>query len=283
VLLLLPLIGKPLQAKYCGPYVVLKRLGEVDYVISTPDRRKIKRVVHVNLLKRYLSREMAEELMPNVNVVLSGKDATTTHDKVLLPDVLLDHLTVHQRQQLMTMLHEFQHVFGEQPGRTTLIEHSIQLVDGAKPVRQAPYRLHPEKLRSVNAEISDLLKAGIIEESESPWAAPIVVVPKSDGSGRLCTDFRRLNLLTVADPFPMPRIDSLLDKLGGAKFMTKLDMTKGYWQIPIAESSIPLTGFVTPSGHFQWRFMSFGLRNAPSTFSRLVRKLFKEMEEFCDA
>jgi hypothetical protein len=81
----------------------------------------------------------------------------------------------------------------------------------------------------------------------------------------------------------MPRVDTLLDKLGGAKYMTKLDMTKGYWQIPIAKEDIPLTGFVTPNGHFQWRYMSFGLRNAPATFSRLVRKLFQGMESFCDA
>src|SRR5688572_20635379 len=81
----------------------------------------------------------------------------------------------------------------------------------------------------------------------------------------------------------MPRVEMLIDKLGGAKFMTKLDLTKGFWQIPIEHNSIPLTGFVTPNGHFQWRYMSFGLRNAPATFSRLVRKLFADLDEFCDA
>src|SRR5678815_2764971 len=188
-----------------------------------------------------------------------------------------------KRQQLMTLLWEFQHVFGDKPGRTSVIEHRIQLQEGARPIRQAPYRLNPEKLRLVTTEIEDLLKDGIIEESESAWAAPIIMVPKPDGSGRLCTDFRKLNMVTVADPFPMPRVDTLLDKLGGAKYMTKLDMTKGYWQIPIAKEDIPLTGFVTPNGHFQWRYMSFGLRNAPATFSRLVRKLFADLDEFCDA
>ena len=174
-------------------------------------------------------------------------------------------------------------MFSDQPGQTTVIQHDIELIPGARPVRQTPYRMHPDKVRSVNLEIAELLRAGIIEESDSPWAAPILVVPKPDGTGRLCTDFRKLNAVTVPDPFPMPRVDTLLDKLGGAQFMTKLDMTKGYWQIPIGLQSIPLTGFVVPSGHYQWRYMSFGLRNAPATFSRLVRKLFMGMEKFCDA
>ncbi len=78
-----------------------------------------------------------------------------------------------------------------------------------------------------------MLEQGIIEETNSPWAAPILVVPKPDGTGRLCVDYRRLNNLTEPDPFPMPRIDALLDRLGGVTIMTKLDMTRGYWQVPI--------------------------------------------------
>ena len=196
---------------------------------------------------------------------------------------VLDHLDVEQRRQLSTLLVEFRDVFDDVPGKTTLVEHQIQLKPGSKSVRQVPYRLHPEKLRMVNQEIDELLKLGIIEESDSPWAAPILVVPKQDGTGRLCTDFRKLNALTVEDPFPMPRVDALLDRLGGARFLTKLDMTRGYWQVPIESSSVPYTGFVTPQGHYQWRYMSFGLRNAPATFSKLVRKLFQGLESFCEA
>lgn len=77
-------------------------------------------------------------------------------------------------------------------------------------------------------------------------------VPKPDGSGRLSTDFRKLNAVTVPDPFPMPRVEALIDK-----FMTRLDMTKRYWQIPISSESIPLIGFATPHGHYQWKFVSF--------------------------
>src|SRR6218665_3323649 len=148
---------------------------------------------------------------------------------------------------------------------------------------QTPYRLHPEKQRAVNTEIASLLEQGIIEETNSPWAGPILVVPKPDGTGRLFVDYRKLNNLTEPDPFPMPRIDALLDRLGGATIMTKLDMTRGYWQVPIASSDVSLTGFVMSQGHFYWRFLPFGPRNVPATFSRLFTKVFKGLEEFCEA
>ena len=164
-----------------------------------------------------------------------------------------------------------------------MIEHAIYLEANAKPVRQMPYRLHPERLKVVDSEISQLLREGIIEPSDSPWAAPIVMVPKADGSLRMCTDFRKLNSVTVPESFPMPRMESLLDKLGGARYLTKLDMTKGYYNIPIVAEHVPFTGFVTPHGHYQWKYMAFGLRGAPSTFSKLMRKLFMGMEDFCDA
>src|SRR6218665_1909177 len=139
-----------------------------------------------------------------------------------------------QRAQLLSLLDGFRVVIDERPGKTTVVEHRIELVPNARPVKQAPYRLHPDKLRSVNLQLDSLLAEGIIEESTSAWAAPILVVPKPDGTGRLCVDFRGFNGVRVRDLFPMARIDALLDRLGGAVFMTKLDMTKAYFQVPVA-------------------------------------------------
>ena len=109
------------------------------------------------------------------------------------------------------------------------------------------------------------------------------MVPKSDGTLRLCTDFKKVNAVTVPDPFPLPRVEDLLDRVGQSKYLTKLDMTCGYWQVPLDEESIPFSAFVTPSGHFQWRYMPFGLRNAPATFSRLVLKLLQGMDNYASA
>ena len=99
-----------------------------------------------------------------------------------------------------------------------------------------------------------------------------MIVPKPDGSIRLCVDYRRVNSLTVPDPFPLPRFEVLVDKLAQA------NMTRGYWQVPLDDESIPVLAFFTPTGHFQWRYIPFGLRNAPATFSRLVTTLLKGLE-----
>ena len=220
-----------MQAKYCGPCQVLKRLGEVDYLVGTPDRRKTKRVVHVNLMKRYLARQSEHVLVVTDEPVLVSD---TGNSKAFLDNINMDHLNQSQIDDLTHVLCNFQSVFSDMPGKTTLVSHDVRLLEGARPVRQSPYPLHPERLELVNKEIKELLKLGIIEESESTWAAPIVLVPKPDGTMRLCTDFRKLNAVTVPDPFPMPRVETLINRVGQAKFLTKLDMTKGYWQVPIA-------------------------------------------------
>ena len=89
---------------------------------------------------------------------------------------------------------------------------------------------------------------GIITHSDSPWASPIVIVPKPDGSIRLCVDYRRVKSFTVPDPFPLPRVEVLVNKLGQANYLTKVDMTRGYWQVPLDDA---VSAFVTPTGHFQ--------------------------------
>jgi len=109
------------------------------------------------------------------------------------------------------------------------------------------------------------------------------MVPKVDGTLRLCTDFRKVNNCTVPDPFPLPRIEDLIDRVGKAKYLTKLDMKRGYWQVPLDDPSVPISACVTPFGHFQLPYMPFGLRNAPSTFSRLVSKFLLGLDAFCAA
>jgi len=93
----------------------------------------------------------------------------------------------------------------------------------------------------------------------------------------------KVNTLTLPDPFPLPQVEDLVDRVGRAKYLTEIDMTRGYWQVLLDEYSGPISAFVTPNGHFEWRYMPFGLRNAPATFSRLVDKLLKGLERFCAA
>jgi len=259
VLALLPVAGCPLQAKYHGPYVVVEKLGPVDYVISTPERRKAHRVCHVNLLQEYRQRDPSR--FPELTLPDPVLLATTTDPPLVLDEgsktgpgtygLELEHLDEGHRVDVEGLLQEFAGVFSDKPGRTNLTIHHIDIAPGTKPIRSAPYRLNPEKAQFLQREIKDLQEQGIIEESASSWASPVVLVPKSDGSLRLCTDFRRVNDVTLADPFPLPRVDDLLDRVGKAKYLTKIDMTRGYWQVPLDDAAVPISAFVTPFGQFQ--------------------------------
>ena len=151
------------------------------------------------------------------------------------------------------------------PGKTEVTKHHI-LTGNATPVRLPPYRL----------------ENGIVEVSTSNWAAPIVLEKRKDGSLRLCVDYRRLNSVSQFDAYPMPRVDDLIDQIGQlqAKFIFTLDLTRGYWQVPVAEEARHKTAFITPFGLFQFIVMPFGLSGAPATFQQMMDHLLRGSEEF---
>ncbi len=128
-----------------------------------------------------------------------------------------------------------------------------------------------------------MLRLGVIEPSRSLWSSPIVMVPKPDGTLRFCNDFRRLNEVSEFDGYSMPRVDELLDRLGGTRYISTLDLTKGYWQVPLTEEAKPKTAFSTPSGHWQYRVLPFGLHGAPATFQRMMDILLRPHQSYAAA
>ena len=122
-------------------------------------------------------------------------------------------------------------------------------------------------------KIRYMLEHDIIEPSSSEWSSPCILVPKPDGSYRFCTDFRKLNSVTKTDSFLIPRIDDCIEKIGCAKFVSKLDLLKVYWQVPLTSRAQRLSAFVTPTGLYQYKVMPFGMKNAPATFQRLIQQL----------
>ena len=190
-----------------------------------------------------------------------------------------DQLAGEQRRELDGLLAEFKMVFQKYPA---LAEHGIE-VGEAPPVRLPPYRLPHAFRDSVKLEIQEMLAQGIIEPSASDWAAPLVLVKKKDGGLRLCVDYRRLNSVSKVDAYPMPRVDEMLDRLGAAKYLSTLDLTRGYWQVPVKEGDQQKTAFTTPFGLYQFRRMPFGLQGAPATFQRMMDRLLDGMKDFADA
>jgi hypothetical protein len=185
--------------------------------------------------------------------------------------------------QVKSTLEEFRSVFHRMSGKLIDrgIDHVIPIQPDAKPTYRAPYRLSPAETREVEKQIAELLLLGLIEPSSSPYGAPIVFVPKPDGSLRMCIDYRLLNAITVKNKFPLPRVDQLLDQLQGAKVLSSLDLQSGYYQIRINPEDVAKTAFITPYGSYQFKVLSMGLCNSAATFQAVMNRLFAKHKAFC--
>ena len=163
---------------------------------------------------------------------------------------------------------------------TTVIQMHIN-TSNAHPVNQRAYRVPLKKRVLIEKEINAMIDNDIIEASNSPWASPITIVPKKDGSIRLCGDYRKLNNVTVKDAYPLPCIQDIFDQLNGAKIFTTIDLKSGYWQIEINENSREKTAITTHMGLFQFKRMQFGLTNAPAVFQRFMNSIFTKLIGKC--
>lgn len=182
-----------------------------------------------------------------------------------------------ERAEFLDLAQEFSNLFTEAPGTTNLGQHQINLTSD-EPVRSKPYPVPYSVRETLKKDLDDMIKMGVIRESNSPYASPVVVVKKKDSSNRVCVDFRKLNKLTVFDPEPMPAAVDLFQKLNGDKFFSKIDLRKGYWQVTIPEADVPKTAFVTPDGSYEFLKMPFGMVNSAATLKRGMKKLLKGMK-----
>ena len=193
-----------------------------------------------------------------------------------LDDLTWPDLPPEDVQAAKALLMNYRDAFSSEDGElgcTDLIHHNIPVMDDA-PVRQRYRRLPPSQFSLVKAHIQDLLQRGVVRVSCSPYSSPIVVVQKKCGDIRMCVDYRQLNAKTRKDAYPLPRIEESLDALTGAKWFSTLDLASGYNQVPMAEKDKEKTAFCTPFGLFEFNRMPFGLCNAPSTFQRLMERIF---------
>lgn len=188
----------------------------------------------------------------------------------------IEHLDTELQNQIVTIFNKYISVLGE-TGNVLTGELNLRLKNNDI-VYYRPYRLAPVEREKVDAIVKDLLDKQIIQESESPFASPVILVKKKDGGDRMCVDFRALNKILEKDRYPLPLIEDQIDRLGNANYFISLDMKNGFYQIPISPDSIKYTAFVTPGGHYEFRKMPFGICNGPAVFQRAITKAVKNLK-----
>lgn len=298
VLVLLPTSTSKLLAQWKGPYEVTQKVSPVDFKVRLYKSKET--VYHVNMLKEWFEREPEENSKSEIMACLNVISSLANGDVQIADDVVSDrvptlqqtesatdvqystNLTAKQMDQIQRLVEEFGDSFTDVPKRTHLMKHSLK-TSTEVPIQMKPYPIPYALQDKVKRELQQMMDLGIIEETDSPYSAPVVLIKKKDNSLRFCVDFRELNRITVFDPRPMPRIDAILNKISKAKFISKLNLTKGYWQVPLDDDAKRKIAFVTPFGHFSFTVMPFGMVNAPATFVRLVSKVLTGLEDFTEA
>lgn len=221
--------------------------------------------------------------------LLSSNDVTLAEISAVAPDCFLhsyEYLDGEQKVIADNIVNKFKEISYECKGlgRTNLIEHQID-TGNAEPIRQRYYRMSPEKQRIVQEQVDEMLSLDVLQHCESPWSSPVLLVKKKDGNPRFCLDSRKLNSVTKKDAYNLPYVSEILDNLRDAKYLSSIDLSKAFWQVPIRKSDREKTAFYVPGrGTLMFNVTAFGLTNAPATQQRLVDFLFGpefELRVFC--
>lgn len=297
-----------LWSRWRAPAKIISKQSDYSYLVEIDGARQI---VHANKLRPYDVRvdalscnsllclngdyESTNAMINNCSIVFEDDSAfgpiqviesnVANDNDVVLPsqkidDSKLSHLTSARRVELLSVLDKYPECFSEIPGFCGQLEHEIIISPEFRPKRLKPYRV-PEKLKTeVDKQIQELLELGFIHESKSPMASPLICVIKRDKSVRCVVDYRYLNVHTVPDALGPPDMQSVIQRIGRAKFITTFDGKSSYWTIPVKQEHQWLTAFTAGDQLYEWSRVPFGLRNSGSTFVRMLQKVLYPIREF---
>ncbi|GFS14366.1 zinc finger protein [Elysia marginata] len=307
VLVLLPTDSNKLLMQWKGPFEFVATVGVNDYRINMGGKVK---TFYANLLKGYIVRDQdihqaaVDEGLPTSSSAISAASLTVIEDiedehfndsdcETLLElggwgsnetvnDLKYgDQLTPDQQRQLEDIASSYSSIFSDRPGTVSTEERRIELTSST-PVRQRPYPVPYAMRQTLRDELRKMEDLKIIRKSSSPYSSPVVVVKTKDGSNRVCIDYRRLNKITTFDPQPMTPPADVFQGMEKDQYFSKLDLSKGYWQIPVRKEDIPKTAFVTMDCHYKFLRMPFGMMNSGATLTRAVKKLLCGMGNVAD-
>lgn len=291
VLILATAKPNKLAAQWIGPGVIEAKISETNYIVRLGGPRERTKIYHVNMIKPYHRRpEM-------INLVLHKEEGESLEEPEWdFPHLSLDpnvfdfseitrdgnlesRLDATQIDQLRKLLVRHSKVFSNTPGLTDLVTHDIELTSD-KIVRLRPYKSSRRQTEILRTEVEKMLKLGVIEVGESEYASPLILVETHGRDPRPCIDYRKLNEIIRTEYFPLPNLEERVERVASATYITIFDLSKGYWQIPLSPRAQRIAAFVTPFGAYRPLRLSFGLRNAPYFFSKLMADLLKGCEEF---
>ena len=278
VLLLIQKANNKLEIQWEGPYPVVERISRCIYTIRINGKEKRH---HINLLKPYVARETRNFLA----MAIAVETVSTEHlgyEQPLQPSETHDDVTINpkltgkQKRQAADLLARFPDTLTDRPGKTDLIEVKFKVLNST-PIRSKPYALPLAMQDVVKEEVKELLDQGIVSHSESPFSSPIILLKKPDGKHRLVVDFRKINEIIEFQPEPIPNQAEIFTRLSDARYLSKVDLVKGFHQVPVATHLRKYLAFTTATDHLQFNYLPFGLHVAPAIFSRMMTRLLQPL------
>ncbi|GFY31184.1 retrovirus-related Pol polyprotein from transposon 297 [Trichonephila clavipes] len=259
-----------LEVNWIGPGKVLNRISDTNYVIDLPGRRDRSTIYHVNLLKPYNRRpelvslvveEVSDDIEGDAEIHYPDKQCTKfDYHEILRESQLQLKLSPSQIDELKQVITKNKDVFSPDPGTIHLMRMDSELISD-KPIKTKPYRMSPRQINILREEIKRLLELGVIEIGQSNYTSPLILVESPNKDPRPCVDYRRLNEITRAEFFPLPNMEEIVEKVSAAPYVTVMDLSKGYFQIPLTPRAQRYAAFATPFGtnpqendvRFRWK------------------------------
>ena len=246
-------LNTKLEDSWVGPYTIIKRNSPLSYTVNTGDN--VLPSVHVQLLKLHTPRP-PEQQVQQVTSVLEPDFVHDMMDSQYTEVTVTGRVDTDTRETDVTSWEkDFSDILAKEPGPTKLVQFRIE-TSFHPPICQGPYNMPQALIKSVDKELEWLKTKGYIKELSNNWASLMVTVRKPDGTARLCIDFKAINAITTPLPFYMPRVEEVLERVGKCKVISKIDLTKGYYQVPMHPEDMEKTAFVCHQGKFEFLQMS---------------------------